>query len=46
VSELEAGIETTDSYTVENAVRDWLARGTKHCPRRRSTITRALRNPT
>lgn len=29
VSELEAGIETTDSYTVENAVRDWLARGTK-----------------
>jgi integrase len=29
VAELEAGIETTDDYTVENAVRDWLARGTK-----------------
>jgi integrase len=29
VGELEAGIETTDTYTVENAVRDWLARGTK-----------------
>jgi integrase len=29
VAELEAGIETSDSYTVENAVRDWLARGTK-----------------
>lgn len=29
VSELETGIETGDSYTVENAVRDWLARGTK-----------------
>jgi len=29
VSELEAGIETSDTYTVENAVRDWLARGTK-----------------
>lgn len=29
VNELEAGIDTSDSYTVENAVRDWLARGTK-----------------
>ena len=29
VSELEVGIDTSDSYTVENAVRDWLARGTK-----------------
>jgi len=29
VAELEAGIDTSDSYTVENAVRDWLARGTK-----------------
>jgi predicted transcriptional regulator len=29
VSEPEAGIDTSDSYTVENAVRDWLARGTK-----------------
>jgi len=29
VSELEAGIETSDTHTVENAVRDWLARGTK-----------------
>lgn len=29
VSELEVGIDTSDSYTIENAVRDWLARGTK-----------------
>jgi integrase len=29
VTELEAGIDTSDSFTVENAVRDWLARGTK-----------------
>jgi integrase len=29
VAELEAGIETSDDYTVEQAVRDWLARGTK-----------------
>lgn len=29
VAELEAGIETSDDHTVENAVRDWLARGTK-----------------
>lgn len=29
VGELETGIDTSDSYTVENAVRDWLARGTK-----------------
>jgi hypothetical protein len=29
VADLEAGIETRDTYTVENAVRDWLARGTK-----------------
>jgi integrase len=29
VAELEAGIETSDTYTVEQAVRDWLARGTK-----------------
>jgi hypothetical protein len=29
VAELEAGIETSDSTTVENTVRDWLARGTK-----------------
>ena len=29
VAEIEAGIETSDSYTVENAVRDWLDRGTK-----------------
>jgi integrase len=29
VNELEVGIDTSDSYTVENAVRDWLARGTK-----------------
>jgi len=28
VAELEAGIETSDSTTVENTVRDWLARGT------------------
>jgi integrase len=32
VSELEAGIETSDDYTVENAVRDWPARGTKGLP--------------
>jgi integrase len=29
VAELEAGIETSDDYTVEQAFRDWLARGTK-----------------
>ena len=29
VAELEAGIDTSDSFTVENAVRDWLARGTR-----------------
>jgi hypothetical protein len=29
VADLEAGIETSDDYTVENAVHDWLARGTK-----------------
>jgi integrase len=29
VSELEVGIDTSGSYTVENVVRDWLARGTK-----------------
>jgi integrase len=29
VAEIEAGVETSDSYRVENAVRDWLARGTK-----------------
>ncbi|MBO0801680.1 MAG: site-specific integrase [Nocardiopsaceae bacterium] len=29
VAELEAGIDTSDSYTVEDAVRDWLKRGTK-----------------
>lgn len=29
VAEIEAGIETSDSYTVAEAVRDWLARGTK-----------------
>jgi hypothetical protein len=29
VAELEAGIDTSDSFTVENAVRDWLTRGTK-----------------
>jgi integrase len=29
VDELETGIETSDKYTVENAVRDWLAKGTK-----------------
>jgi integrase len=29
VDEMELGIETSDSYTVENAVRDWLAKGTK-----------------
>lgn len=29
VAELEVGIETTNDYTVENAVRDWLDRGTK-----------------
>jgi integrase len=29
VAELEAGIDTSDSYTVEDAVRDWLARGTR-----------------
>jgi hypothetical protein len=29
VAELEAGIETSDSTTVENTVRDRLARGTK-----------------
>lgn len=27
--ELEVGIDTSETYTVENAVRDWLARGTK-----------------
>jgi hypothetical protein len=26
VKELEAGIDTSDSYTVEDAVRDWLAK--------------------
>jgi integrase len=29
VAELEAGIDTSDDYTVEQAVRDWLAKGTK-----------------
>ena len=29
VAELDAGIDTSDDYTVETAVRDWLARGTK-----------------
>ena len=29
VDELDLGIDTSDSYTVENAVRDWLAKGTK-----------------
>jgi integrase len=29
VDELEAGIETSDDYTVADAVRDWLAKGTK-----------------
>jgi integrase len=29
VAELESGIETSDSYTVAESVRDWLARGTK-----------------
>jgi integrase len=29
VDELELGIDTSDAYTVENAVRDWLIKGTK-----------------
>jgi integrase len=29
VAEIEAGIETSDSYTVADAVCDWLAKGTK-----------------
>jgi len=29
VNELEVGIDTSDAYNVENAVRDWLAKGTK-----------------
>jgi integrase len=29
VGDLEAGIETSDKYTVEDAIRDWLAKGTK-----------------
>src|SRR5215472_7746317 len=29
VNDLEVGIDTSDTYTVENAVRDWLAKGTK-----------------
>jgi hypothetical protein len=29
VDELELGIDTSDGYTVENAVRDWLAKGAK-----------------
>jgi hypothetical protein len=29
VDDLEAGIETSDSYTVAQAVTDWLARGTR-----------------
>jgi hypothetical protein len=29
VNELEVGIDTSDSYTVEDTVRDWLAKGTK-----------------
>jgi hypothetical protein len=29
VDELELGIDTSNDYTVENAVRDWLAKGTK-----------------
>jgi integrase len=29
VAEIEAGIETSDSYTVEDTVLDWLAKGTK-----------------
>ena len=28
VAEIEAGIETSDSYTVADTVRDWLAEGT------------------
>src|SRR5262249_40466091 len=29
VNDLEIGIDTSGSYTVENAVRDWLTKGTK-----------------
>jgi integrase len=29
VDDLEAGIATSDSYTIEDAVRDWLAHGTR-----------------
>ena len=29
VDDLEAGIETSDSYTVGEAVRDWLEKGTR-----------------
>ena len=29
VKDLETGIETSDAYTVADAVRDWLAKGTK-----------------
>jgi integrase len=29
VDELQEGIDTSDTYTVENAVKDWLAKGTK-----------------
>jgi hypothetical protein len=33
VKELETGIDTSDSCTVEQAVRDWLARAPRACPR-------------
>ena len=29
VKDLESGIEASDAYTVADAVRDWLAKGTK-----------------
>jgi hypothetical protein len=30
VKDLESGIETSDNYTVTEAVNDWLAKGTKN----------------
>jgi hypothetical protein len=37
VDDLEAGIETSDSYTVAEAVTDWLSRGTREFDE--STVT-------
>jgi integrase len=42
VDDLEAGIETSDSYTVKDAVTDWLAKGTKDLDEETVTTYRIL----